>query len=228
MNGNIIMNMENGFQVTRGQGELDSHLGFEGNTPNYFTTEGVMKNILYFVIFLGLFSCSQDRSAMQNVHLEENSVLRPGMKIEADLPYGKICIEYVGKNKRRVTSELFDKIVPLDFPGDENWKINGKIVSAQYYEGVDKYTSEDIKYLEKYGASKEMYEFWKGVRSFSKSYYTSNGISVSYRYEQMPAKKMVFRATVVVSQFLVDGKLPSNLPGHSDDLIKVTYDNPYP
>ena len=165
---------------------------------------------------------------MQNVHLEENSVLRPGMKIEADLPYGKICIEYVGKNKRRVTSELFDKIVPLDFPGDENWKINGKIVSAQYYEGVDKYTSEDIKYLEKYGASKEMYEFWKGVRSFSKSYYTSNGISVSYRYEQMPAKKMVFRATVVVSQFLVDGKLPSNLPGHSDDLIKVTYDNPYP
>ena len=73
-----------------------------------------------------------------------------------------------------------------------------------------------------------MYEFWKGVRSFSKSYYTSNGISVSYRYEQMPAKKMVFRATVVVSQFLVDGKLPSNLPGHSDDLIKVTYDNPYP
>ena len=44
----------------------------------------------------------------------------------------------------------------------------------------------------------------------------------------MPVKKMVFRATVVVSQFLVDGKLPSNLLGHSDDLIKVTYDNPYP
>ena len=53
------------------------------------------------------------------------------MKIDADLPFGKISIKYAGENKRRVTSELFDKIVSLDFPGDENWKINGNIVSMQ-------------------------------------------------------------------------------------------------
>ena len=79
-----------------------------------------MRNILYFMAFLGLFSCSQNRFAMQKVHLEENSVLRPGMKIDADLPFGKISIKYAGENKRRVTSELFNKIIPLDFPRNKN------------------------------------------------------------------------------------------------------------
>ena len=230
--------MGNGFQVTRGQEGLDSHLGFDvGIYPNakervqsinYFTTEGIMRNILYFMAFLGLFSCSQNRFAMQKVHLEENSVLRPGMKIDANLPFGKISIKYVGENKRRVTSELFDKIVPLDFPGDENWKINGNIVSMQYSESVDRYTYEDILYISKYGASKKNYEIWKEVFPHQKLYYTSNGIAISYDYEQIPSKKMVFRATVIISQFLIDGKIPSNLLGHSDDLIKITYDNPYP
>ena len=49
MNGNIIMNTESGFQVTRGQEGLDSHLDFDvGIYPgakerfqsvNYFTTD---------------------------------------------------------------------------------------------------------------------------------------------------------------------------------------------
>lgn len=230
--------MGNGFQVTRGQEGLDSHLGFDvGIYPgtkerfqsvNYFNTEGIMRNILYFMAFLGLFSCSQNRFAMQKVHLEENSVLRPGMKIDADLPFGKISIKYAGENKRRVTSELFDKIVPLDFPGDENWKINGNIVSMQYYERIVSYNNEDMLYIYNHGTSKEMYFLMKDIFPMSKAYYTSNGIRIQYKYEQNPSKKMIFRATIVVSQFLVDGKLPSNLPGHSDDLIKVTYDNPYP
>jgi len=195
---------------------------------NLFTTERIMKNILYFMVFFGLFSCSQNRFAMQKVHLEENSVLRPGMKIDADLPFGKISIKYVGENKRRVTSELFDKIVPLDFPGDENWKINGNIVSMQYSESVDRYTYEDILYISEYGASKKNYEEWRGIFNISKKYYTSNGILVLYSYQQKPSSKMIFRAYVGIAQFLIDGKIPSNLPGHSDDLIKVTYDNPYP
>lgn len=81
-----------------------------------------MKKLLYFMVFFCLFSCSQNRATIQKEYANENSVLHPGMKIEADLPYEKICIEYVGKNKRRVTSDLFDEIVPLNFPGDENWK----------------------------------------------------------------------------------------------------------
>lgn len=187
-----------------------------------------MRNILYFMAFLGLFSCSQNRFAMQKVHLEENSVLRPGMKIDADLPFGKISITYVENNKRRIKSDLFDKIVPINFPGNENWKINGNIISAQYHEFIDDYTYEDILYISKHGASKEHYKRLKGVKNFSKKFYTSNGISVIYKYEQRPSKKNYFRASVSVSQYIVDGKIPSNLLGHSDDLIKITYDNPYP
>lgn len=183
-----------------------------------------MKNILFFMILLNMISCSSEKV----YNGECNAVLKPGMRIDADLPFGKICIEYVGKNKRRVTSELFDKVVPINFPGNENWKINKNIISMQYSEGIDRYTYEDVLFISKYGCSKKNYELWRGIFNFDKQYYTSNGILVIYKYEQMPSKKMIFRAYVGVAQFLIDGKIPSNLPGHSDDLIKITYNNPYP
>lgn len=95
-----------------------------------------------------------------------------------------------------------------------------------YHEGIVNCTHEDIEYISKYGVTKKNYESWKGTSLLKKLYYTSNGVVISYRYEQISSEKNIFRASVGVWQYLIDGKIPSNLPGNSDDLIKITYDNP--